>query len=229
MDDAPLPARGAYNIDFSQFDDPNFDPFATKSKVNTNFNTSPPRDLPPETSRSPDENREPKTENDQTQTAPAQKTITSKRATSAKSKLANRIPMQERLAALRAKKKAAQSQNADVHIAGVDDQQALTEKMQNLHVSPQSEINNETISSSSSKQSLSDKIAEMRRRKKAENMNKLRQTDSCASEITLPESKSSFQEPALPQSTEKYPSTPPRSQSTDDGNGLVMLKINEFE
>merc|ERR1711988_1949412 len=198
MDDAPLPAKGAYNIDFSQFDDPNFDPFATKSKVNTNFNTSPPRDPPPETSRSPDENREPQTENDQKQTVPAQKTITSKKTTSTKTKLANRIPMQERLAALRAKKKSAQNQSSEIHIAGVDDQHTLTEKMQNLHVSPQSENRIETISSSSSKQSLSDKIAEMRRRKKAENMNKIRQTDSCASEITLPESKNEFQEPALP-------------------------------
>lgn len=37
-DDAPLPARGAYNIDFDNLD--GFDPFATKTKVTNNFSNS---------------------------------------------------------------------------------------------------------------------------------------------------------------------------------------------
>ena len=32
-DDAPLPAKGAYAVDFDKFDDPNYNPFETKSKV----------------------------------------------------------------------------------------------------------------------------------------------------------------------------------------------------
>ena len=36
-DELPLPAKGAYKIDFDQFDDPNFNPFETKTKVVENF------------------------------------------------------------------------------------------------------------------------------------------------------------------------------------------------
>ena len=40
-DELPLPAKGAYKIDFDQFDDPNFNPFETKTKVVENFDVKP--------------------------------------------------------------------------------------------------------------------------------------------------------------------------------------------
>ena len=39
-DELPLPAKGAYKIDFDQFDDPNFNPFETKTKVVENFDVA---------------------------------------------------------------------------------------------------------------------------------------------------------------------------------------------
>ena len=32
-EETPLPAKGAYNIDFDKFDDPNFNPFETKKAM----------------------------------------------------------------------------------------------------------------------------------------------------------------------------------------------------
>ncbi|MCJ8731081.1 hypothetical protein PDJAM_G00191810 [Pangasius djambal] len=50
------PARGAYSVDFDQFDDPNFDPFGTKAKMGS----SPPRGAPAvsEVSTGPAQNQE---------------------------------------------------------------------------------------------------------------------------------------------------------------------------
>ena len=39
-DELPLPAKGSYKIDFDQFDDPNFNPFETKTKVVENFDVA---------------------------------------------------------------------------------------------------------------------------------------------------------------------------------------------
>lgn len=36
-DIAPPPAKGAYEIDYSKFDDPNFNPFETKTKITNTF------------------------------------------------------------------------------------------------------------------------------------------------------------------------------------------------
>ena len=46
-DEEPPVTRGAYQIDFDKFDDPNFNPFETKAKVNDAFNTSAPESTPP--------------------------------------------------------------------------------------------------------------------------------------------------------------------------------------
>ena len=45
-DDAPLPAKGAYAVDFDKFDDPNYNPFETKSKVSNQEPANPEPDLP---------------------------------------------------------------------------------------------------------------------------------------------------------------------------------------
>ena len=45
-DDAPLPAKGAYAIDFDKFDDPNYNPFETKSKVSNQESANQEPDLP---------------------------------------------------------------------------------------------------------------------------------------------------------------------------------------
>ena len=45
-DDAPLPAKGAYAVDFDKFDDPNFNPFETKSKVSNQEPANEEPDLP---------------------------------------------------------------------------------------------------------------------------------------------------------------------------------------
>lgn len=34
---APPPPKGAYDIDYSKFDDPNFNPFETKTKITNTF------------------------------------------------------------------------------------------------------------------------------------------------------------------------------------------------
>ena len=41
----PPPPKGAYEIDYSKFDDPNFNPFETKTKVTNTFDE--PADDPP--------------------------------------------------------------------------------------------------------------------------------------------------------------------------------------
>ena len=45
-DDAPIPAKGAYAVDFDKFDDPNYNPFETKSKVSNQEPANPEPDLP---------------------------------------------------------------------------------------------------------------------------------------------------------------------------------------
>ena len=45
-DDAPLPAKGAYAVDFDKFDDPNYNPFETKSKVSNQEPANQEPDLP---------------------------------------------------------------------------------------------------------------------------------------------------------------------------------------
>ena len=50
-EDVPLPKRGAYQFDFDKFDDPNFNPFETKTKVVNAFDEpklQPPQDIEPE-------------------------------------------------------------------------------------------------------------------------------------------------------------------------------------
>ena len=47
-EDMPLPAKGSYNFDFDKFDDPNFNPFETKTKVVNKFEEKDPEKPKPE-------------------------------------------------------------------------------------------------------------------------------------------------------------------------------------
>ena len=45
-DDIAPPPKGAYEIDYSKFDDPNFNPFETKTKITNTFDEEPAEEQP---------------------------------------------------------------------------------------------------------------------------------------------------------------------------------------
>jgi len=205
-DDMPMPKSGGYAIDWDNIDLDAMDPFATKTKVVSNFDTgaSNPTPLrqdsdvecgeqpakPNHPPVSPDENKAPAKNSS---TSNPTKPKPTKSSTNKKSS-APRVPMRERLAAMRAKKLADKSQDGDggftVSISAPPNGASAEPTEPAAQTSPKPKPSQPV--------SLQDKIAEMRRKKKADADAQRQKAHEMAQDQTAPPPHSHLPQPGSP-------------------------------
>jgi len=242
--EAPLP-RGGYAIDWDNMDLDAMDPFATKapSKMSNDFGTSNPisaKDPPKNTetvkspgSASPDENKNPESNIRQTEESTTKKPEKKVTKSPTKKKATPRMPMKERIAAMKAKQAAEKSKTATENVDEEAVKEApakkvgLNERIQALRAKKQQIAKTEENNQEGDVQIMASTATTQRKIS----------SETAPSQATLPESvaeQSSYKKPAVDwdnvdlDSLDPFATSKPKQPAVIDWDNIDINNLDPF-